>query len=526
MNIADFYAADSTWSDVILDHALNFPDRPALVFQDTSVTYGQLNAMVEECAGYLGRMGLGKGDCMALLSPPRQEAMITFLAAARLGALWVGLNPRYQVRELNYVIQHARPKLVLSVSDFENRDYAGDIQESLMGIAPEAMPEVVLYDAADPTTSALFGVLAQRAATNEPLAGAVPCMGEAMDPCMLVYTSGTTGKPKGVLLRQRDLIFRSTVQARTFKTASYPVVINFAPINHIGGMHFRGLSQVLAGGTIVYQDRYRTADVMGLIAKHRVNMLMLGSTMLQMLLAEPNFDIQVLRKMEWFIFSGSAIPMPILKTIRQYCPKTGSTYGLTESCGSVSYIDASDSIDDAAYTIGRPIPSGELRVADEQGALCQNGEQGELQVRMEYCMAGYLRDEAATLAAFTADGWLKTGDMAVRQDDGCFKLVGRIKEMYKSGGYNVYPREVELVLEQHPGVLLSAVIAVDDPLYQQVGHAHLIAKPGVVVTEGDLSNWCRERMANYKVPKKIYLHSSLPMLSIGKVDKMALRSSR
>src|SRR3546814_9603312 len=125
------------------------------------------------------------GDCMALLSPPRQEAMITFLAAARLGALWVGLNPRYQVRELNYVIQHARPKLVLSVSDFENRDYAGDIQESLVGIAPEAMPEVVLYDAADPTTSALFGVLAQRAATNEPLAGAVPCMGEAMDPCML-----------------------------------------------------------------------------------------------------------------------------------------------------------------------------------------------------------------------------------------------------------------------------------------------------------------------------------------------------
>src|SRR3546814_807953 len=220
-------------------------------------------------------------------------------------------------------------------------------------------------------------------------------MGEAMDPCMLVYTSGTTGKPKGVLLRQRDLIFRSTVQARTFKTASYPVVINFAPINHIGGMHFRGLSQVLAGGTIVYQDRYRTADVMGLIAKHRVNMLMLGSTMLQMLLAEPNFDIQLLRKMEWFIFAGSAIPMLILKTIRQYCPKTGSTYGLTESCGSVSYIDASDSIDDAAYTIGRPIPSGELRVADEQGALCQNGEQGALQVRMEYCMAGYLRDEAA-----------------------------------------------------------------------------------------------------------------------------------
>src|SRR3546814_7278577 len=115
--------------------------------------------------------------------------------------------------------------------------------------------------------------------------------------------------------------------------------------------------------------------------------------------------------MEWFIFSGSAIPMPILKTIRQYCPKTGSTYGLTESCGSVSYIDASDSIDDAAYTIGRPIPSGELRVADEQGALCQNGEQGELQVRMAYCMDGYLRAEADKLAAITDAGGHTTGEM-------------------------------------------------------------------------------------------------------------------
>lgn len=525
MKLVDIYAANSTWSDVILGHALNFPDRPALAFKDTSINYGQLNAMVEECAGYLSRMGLGKGDCMALLSPPRQEAMITLLAAARLGALWVGLNPRYQVRELNYVIQHARPKLVLSVTGFEGRDYTADLQASLHGMDAGTVPEIIFYDAAEPTADTLFDALARHAEPNEPLAGAVPCLGKAMDPCMLVYTSGTTGKPKGVLLRQRDLIFRSTAQARMFKTANYPVVINFAPINHIGGMHFRGLSQILAGGTIVYQDRYRTADVMGLIAKHRVNMLMLGSTMLQMLLAEPTFDIQVLKKMEWFIFSGSAIPMPILKTIRQYCPKTGSTYGLTESCGSVSYIDRSDSIEDTAYTIGRPVPDGELRVADERGLLLPDGEQGELQVRMEHCMAGYLRDEAATHDAFTPDGWLKTGDMAVRQGNGYFKLVGRIKEMYKSGGYNVYPREVELVLEQHPSVMLSAVIAVDDILYQQVGHAYVIIKPDTNVSEGELADWCRERMANYKVPKKIHVRSSLPMLSIGKVDKIALRSS-
>lgn len=346
---------------------------------------------------------------------------------------------------------------------------------------------------------------------------------DAAQPCMLVYTSGTTGIPKGVLLSQTALIYRSTVQARTFATQSHPVVINFAPINHIGGMHFRGLSQILAGGTIIYQERYRPAEVMGLIEKHRVNMLMLGSTMLQMLIREPSFDMSIMRGMEWFIFSGAAIPMPILQRVKEHCPRIGSTYGLTESCGSVSYIVASDSLEAAAYTVGRAIPEGQLRVADEQGQPLPAGTQGELQVRGQYCMNGYLRDAAATAGAFTRDGWLKTGDMAQRDDDGNFRLVGRIKEMYKSGGYNVYPREIEVVLEQHPNVLMSAVIAVDDELYQQVGHAHLILRPDTEVSEPELVQWCRERMANYKVPKRIFVRNSLPMLSIGKVDKIALR---
>jgi acyl-CoA synthetase (AMP-forming)/AMP-acid ligase II len=152
------------------------------------------------------------------------------------------------------------------------------------------------------------------------------------------------------------------------------------------------------------------------------------------------------------------------------------------------------------------------------------GQQGELQVKKEYCMQGYFRDDATTAETFTADGWLKTGDMATQEPDGYFRLVGRIKEMYKSGGYNVYPREIEVVLEQHPQVLMSAVIPVDDELYQQVGHAYLIPKVDASISEEELNQWCRERLANYKVPKRIFLRASLPMLSIGKVDKIALQS--
>lgn len=140
-------------------------------------------------------------------------------------------------------------------------------------------------------------------------------------------------------------------------------------------------------------------------------------------------------------------------------------------------------------------------------------------------MSEYLHDKAATYATITIDGWLKTGDTAILQEDGRFKLVGRIKEMYKSGGYNVYPREIEVILEQHPDVLMAAVIAVDDELYQQVGHAYVVPQPDSALSAIELKDWCQDRLANYKIPKRINIQTSLPMLSIGKVDKLALRAA-
>lgn len=517
-------APGKTWWDIVSRHARDYPDRIALAYEDEHMSYAELAASVDQCTQQFAALGVSSGNCIAVLAPPRPEAMITFFAAARLGAVWVGLNPRYRIRELAYVIGHAKPTLVVSVKGFEERDYVSDVQAAMVEAADTALPcTTIFFDGNDRAPDTLHAALNQAGGATSSVFAPTPI--EPSEPAMLVYTSGTTGNPKGVLLSQEALIFRSTVQAHTFAVQSHPVVINFAPINHIGGMHFRGLSQILAAGTIVYQDRYRTSEVTPLIQRHGVNMLMLGSTMMQMLLRDPTFDISILRKMEWFIFSGAAIPMPILQKISHYCPKIGSTYGLTESCGSVSYIVDSDSLESAAYTIGLAVPEGQLRVADESGTTLAAGQTGELQVRKRYCMSEYLHDPKATASALTDDGWLKTGDTALMQEDGRFKLVGRIKEMYKSGGYNVYPREIEVILEQHPDVVMAAVISVDDELYQQVGHAYVISQPGSTLNDGDLKEWCKSRLANYKVPKRIEIRTSLPMLSIGKVDKLALRSS-
>lgn len=518
--------AAHTWWEVIARHAQDHPQRHALIYRDHGISYAQFVALVERCARLMIARGIKKGDCVALLSPPRPEAMVTFFAAARIGAMWVGLNPKYKTRELSYVIGHAQPALLMTIRSFEERDYEADLESVLNTLEPtQKRPDLVIFDddsqAGDESIMPLLDILDP---PHQTAAGHDLEQVDPSTPCMLVYTSGTTGNPKGVLLSQTALLFRSTVQANVFYTEHYPVVINFAPINHIGGMHFRGLSQILAGATIVYQDRYRPAEIPSLICKHNVNMLMLGSTMMQMLLREPSFDITILKRMEWFIFSGAAMPMPILERIKEYCPRIGSTYGLTESCGSVSYIDEQASTDAAAYTIGRAIPEGQLRIMNGDQQVSGPGQEGELQVRREYCMTAYLRNEQASAEVFTQDGWLRTGDTATLDDAGNFRLVGRLKEMYKSGGYNIYPREIELVLEQHPKVLMAAVIPVDDQLYQQVGHAYLIFRPNEAISETELAQWCRDRLANYKVPKRIFVRSSLPMLAIGKVDKIALRS--
>lgn len=513
-----------TWWDILSNHARDYPDRIALAYEEEQISYAEFAMSVDQCTQQFIALGITAGDCIAVLTPPRPEAMVTFFAASRLGAVWVGLNPRYRIRELAYVIGHATPKLIVSVMGFEERDFVSDLQVAIAEASTSALScKIIFFDGEGKSPDMLHAALRDAGGTSTHELTLHPI--EPSTPTMLVYTSGTTGNPKGVLLSQEALIFRSTVQARTFAVNSHPVVINFAPINHIGGMHFRGLSQILAAGTIVYQQRYRTSEVMALIERHHVNMLMLGSTMMQMLLRDPSFDISILRKMEWFIFSGAAIPMPILQRISQYCPNIGSTYGLTESCGSVSYIVGTDSIESAAYTIGLDIPEGQLRVADEFGNVLKSGQTGELQVQKRYCMSGYLHDQSATDLTITVDGWLKTGDTAIMQEDGRFKLVGRIKEMYKSGGYNVYPREIEVILEQHPDVLMAAVIAVDDELYQQVGHAYVIPQPDSALSAIELKDWCQDRLANYKIPKRINIQTSLPMLSIGKVDKLALRAA-
>ncbi|MDO8771951.1 MAG: class I adenylate-forming enzyme family protein [Burkholderiaceae bacterium] len=508
------------WLDA---HAVQHAERDAITFGATRMTYAELRRKVDQCARAYLAHGIKNGDCIAMLCSPRPEAFISFLAAAKIGALWLGLNPRYQLPELSYVVGDSQPKLLLSIDSLEGRSYAPDI-EILAQQNPGIRATVIMERRGEDGSSfddwtASFTDPALDAQLASARAGV-----EDTAPALLVYTSGSSGKPKGVLLRHRELIRRSRTQNERFPVSSYPRLINPLPVNHIGGMHFLGLFTFIGAGTLRFAERFSAAEFVAALQSGSINTMIVLPTMFKMIVDEPGFSKALLGKLEWFVFSGAAMAPELLELIRSTGCPTGLTYGMTETCGSVTYSDPDADVETLANTIGRAVPEGEARVANDDGLPCAPGVPGELQIRAEYCMGGYLNRPQATAEAFTEDGWLHTGDTAVMREDGNIRFIGRRSEMYKSGGYNVYPREVELALETHEAVVLSAVVSVPDPLYDEVGWAFIVPAPGRQLTEKEASDWCKSQLANYKVPKRFIICTDLPLLPVGKVDKVKLKA--
>jgi acyl-CoA synthetase (AMP-forming)/AMP-acid ligase II len=214
------------------------------------------------------------------------------------------------------------------------------------------------------------------------------------------------------------------------------------------------------------------------------------------------------------------MPRNLIERLARICPRLATNYGMTETTSAITVIEPTTDIAVLSNTVGFPFPGVELRVVDERGCVCPSAGSGEIQTKSQNNFLGYWRRPDATEAAFTADGWFRTGDLGELRTDGRLRLVGRIKEMYKSGGYNVYPREIELVLEGHPAVAVAAVVPALDPLWQEIGVAYVV--PRSPVTPEELESYCRNHLANYKVPKRILIEAYLPLLPIGKVDKRAL----
>jgi fatty-acyl-CoA synthase len=343
----------------------------------------------------------------------------------------------------------------------------------------------------------------------------------ARDASLIVYTSGTSGRPKGALITHAGLVENGWWLARRFDFEPCRTLANL-PINHIGCVGDVCATTLVAGGTLVFMDRFDAVQAVGLLRQQRITWLAQVPAQFQLMVAKGGLRAEDLVDVRHLTWGGAPMPRGLIEQFRDWVPDLFNSYGLTECSGTITVSARDASLDELADTVGRPVDPGLLRIAEGEKPL-PAGEAGEVQIRGRHLFAGYLNQPEATAEALTADGWLRTRDLGALDASGNVRLLGRMHDMFKSGGYNVYPREVEGVIESLPGVELCAVIAVPDPLWGEVGIAFVQSSNAAVTVEA-LEQHCARLLARYKVPKRFELRTSLPLLAIGKIDKRALRA--
>ena len=510
-------------SDYVDWHAQRRPDAEALVIDDDAWNWRRLATEIDELARALLAAGVRKGDRVATLQPPHPRYLVDFLATASIGGIWVGLNPRYQLGELAHVLTDAEPVVLLARRHIGGRDYAGELA-ALVADAPSIRHLVIAEGA-----TAARGIahaegrehfLERGGTLSGPVLAATREACGGRDPCLIVYTSGSTGAPKGALLHHDGLARFSLGQNRLWPLD--PVrVVNYFPINHVGCVADCTLPCVIAGGTTVFLEKFDPADCLRLMEEHRVTLWGSVPSTFPMMLDHPDFATRNLSSIRLVAWGGAAMDEGTIRRLLALYPALVTNYGMTETTSAITALAPTDDLDRLAHSVGPAFPEVEVRLADGSDRPVPDGEPGEVQTRSPLNFLGYWRRPDATADAFTPDGFFRTGDLAVRRPDGCYRIVGRIKEMYKSGGYNVYPREVEAALEAHPHVAAAAVVAIPDPVWQEVGIAYVT--PAGKADADTLLSFLRTRLANYKLPKRIVFEQDMPLLPIGKIDKAALR---
>lgn len=501
------------------------PDAEAVVFDQQRVTWAEFKEQMDRIACAYLEIGVKRGDRVAMLSMARPEFMTTYMAANKVGAMWVGLSPKFKLDELRYLVDNSRPTVLITL-----REYMGDdLSETVDALRKEFdcfKKVLVIGEHFEGTENfaeftarprpGLLKALEERAAEVSP-----------DDEALLMYTSGSTGKPKGVVHTHHSVIANIRVQVEKFFMDDTTRMLLHFPINHAVADTELGFGGIMAGATLVLMDRFDPAATLEMIEKERLTGLGQLPVMFLMTFKEPAFFETDMSDVETFIWAGAAAPKIMIDVLSNICETTGATmltgYGSTETAGFITYTEKGEDLETLAKSAGKIAESFELKIVDADRNELPDGQVGEIAVRGPFLMKGYYKNPEATAAAIDEDGWFYTSDLASKDERGYIRISGRSSEMYKTGGENVFPREVEELIETHPSVLFAAVIGVPDELFQEVGWAFVMTVPEQTVGEEELRDLCKAKLANFKVPKRYFVRPLLPLLPNGKVNKMALK---
>lgn len=463
-----------------------------------SITFAQWDQDANRTARWLAARGVKKGDRVATLAKNRTELLDLWFACGKLGAVLQTLNWRLTPRELTGLLAPAPPSLL-----------------ALDGSTAAAAREIP-HEAA-PARFTLDELAQQREAEASGPFEATPV--EAEDPWVICYTGGSTGLPKGAVLTHGSMLANAVNTAASWGLGPRDVAILNAPLFHVGGLSVLTAPLVLMGGCSIVCEGFDAGQVIDLCTGGGVTAFFGVPTMFLALLQHPRFAEVDWSRLALVISGGAPCPPAIVEAMWAAGAPFKQGYGLTEAGPNNFWLPPAD-IRRKPGSVGWPLFQVDARVVDAEGRDCPANQPGELWLRGPHVFAGYFNQPAET-ARVIDQGWLRTGDVAVADDDGAFSIVGRLKDIIISGGENVYPAEVEAVLASHPGVAEVALIGVPDERWGEVGRAVVV--PRGDLDPGDLLAFCAGRLARYKVPKSVVLVAELPRTGAGKIDKPALR---
>ena len=533
----------SRWIDKVtvgatLDRAAErFADLEALAFKGQRWTFAELKADCDRAARGLMAAGVQPGDKVALWLDNRPEWMHLLFAVAKVGAVLVPVNTRFRTSDLEYVLRQSDSATLIIADRSGPVDYLAMVRELIPELAatadadalraggfPDLRRVIVLSDASYDGTHRWDDLLVagERIAPEEQAA-----RGQAVDPdatTIMMYTSGTTGFPKGVM-HNHDQIRNVADQASRGAIRTRDAILTYLPLFHAFGLYEGPYMSVVSGARQVLMDRFDPAEALRLIEAERITIIHGFDTHFREIMEDPDCESTDRSTLRWGLCaSGLPNVEPTVRRVQELLMPSVSGYGMTElhACASQSF--PSDSEEDRCTMSGAPMPGYDFKVVDpETGRPVPNGAPGELLVRGYGVMQGYYKKPDETAKAIDADGWMHTGDRALKRDDETVRFLGRYKDMLKVGGENVDAAEVEALLLTHPAVSHVAVVGVPDPRLHEVGCACVRLQPGAEITTDDLFAFCKGKVATFKIPQHAIFMAEFPMTSSGKVQKFKLR---
>jgi acyl-CoA synthetase (AMP-forming)/AMP-acid ligase II len=500
--------SEPTTTELVRTAAERWPDAEALVDGEARLTFADLHEAVGRSTGAAVAAGVSKGDRVAVWAPNSWQWVVAALGVHGAGGVIVPMTTRYKGDEAAFILDACRARLLFTVQDFLGVDYP-----ALLEGRDTQVERLVLFD-----SPAWDEYLAGRPGHPPPTVA-------GNDDSDIIFTSGTTGRPKGVLATHHQTVRVVAEWCSAVGLRAGDRYLLVSPFSHASGYKAGFLGAITAGATILPLAVADVTGMLDLVSRERVSMLPGTPSLFQSILNHPDRDRYDLSSLRLSAVGAAPVPVELVERMRSELFETVITgYGLTETMGVATMSHHDDPPEIISRTVGRHLPGVEIRVVDSDGLEVPPGAPGEVLIRGFNVMKGYFDAPDATAEAIDRDGWLRTGDIGVLDQDGYLAITDRLKDMFIVGGFNAYPAEIEAALLRHPDVGMAAVIGIADERLGEVGMAFVVPKPGASVAEGPLIEWARNEMANYKVPRRIAVVDALPLNSVGKIQKTELRA--